>query len=254
MPTTRANRRYRLVRARPEAVPTSLRRMYRRLPHARSPRPWIYAGLAGVVLGALGWILFGTSLLGVRTVEVTGSELATPDQVRAAAGIVAGTPMARLDTGAVARRVGALPPVASVDVRRSWPHTVVIEVSERVPLATVAVDGRYGIVDAAGVVFRTVADRPSGLALIDVSAPGPDDPATRAALRVLQALTPELRGRLSVVRADSPTHVRVRLRGGREIVWGDAEQSETKARLATSLLSRPGRTIDVTAPDAVTVS
>ena len=38
------------------------------------------------------------------------------------------------------------------------------------------------------------------------------------------------------------------------IVWGDAQQNETKALVATSLLGRPGRTIDVSAPDVVTVS
>ncbi len=43
------------------------------------------------------------------------------------------------------------------------------------------------------------------------------------------------------------------LTGGREIVWGDATENATKARVATSLLGRSGTVIDVSAPDVVTV-
>src|SRR6185503_19603877 len=88
MPGTRGSRRWRrwrLVRARPEAVPTSLRRMYRRLPRSRSARPWAYGALAVAVLAALGWVVLATSVLGVRSVEVTGSAVATPEEVRAVA-------------------------------------------------------------------------------------------------------------------------------------------------------------------------
>jgi cell division protein FtsQ len=159
-----------------------------------------------------------------------------------------------VDTDAVAARVGALPPVGSVMVSRSWPNTLVIEVTERVPVAIVATADGYGILDAEGVVFQVVRRRPGDLPLVRVGRPGPSDPATRAVLTVVRALTPELRDRLESVAADAPTRVEVRLRGGRVIVWGDAEQNETKALVATSLLGRPGRTIDVSAPDVVTVS
>ena len=248
------SRRWRLVRARPEAVPTSLRRVYRRMPRPRSARPWLYGGLVLAVLVALGWVVLGTSVLGVRAVVVSGNRIASSDQVRAAAAVAPGTPLARVDTGAVAQRVRELAPVGSVAVSRGWPHTLVIEITERTPLAAVAVADGYGIVDAEGVVFQVLRRRPANLPLVRVAAPGPSDPATRAALRVVRALTPELRDRLQAVEADAPTRIRVRLRGDRVILWGDAEQSETKALVATSLLDRPGRTIDVSAPDVVTVS
>jgi cell division protein FtsQ len=38
------------------------------------------------------------------------------------------------------------------------------------------------------------------------------------------------------------------------IRWGDAERSDIKATVATALLDRPGRTIDVTVPDVATIS
>jgi cell division protein FtsQ len=252
--TTRANRRWRLVRARPEAVPTSLRRVYRSVPRPRSSKPWAYSALALAVVLAVAWVVLGTSLLGVRAVAVSGTRIATADQVRAAAAIEPGTPLARVDTDAVAERVGQLPPVGSVVVSRGWPHTIVITVTERAPLATVAVADGYGILDAEGVLFQVARRRPADLPLVRVDHPGPSDPATRAVLTVVRALTPELRDRLDSVVADAPSRIEVRLRGDRVIVWGDAEQNETKALVATSLLGRPGTTIDVSAPDVVTVS
>jgi cell division protein FtsQ len=99
-----------------------------------------------------------------------------------------------------------------------------------------------------------VATRPAGLALLAVANPSPSDPSTRAGLRVLAALTPPLRAALVRVVADAPTRIRLELPGGRVIIWGDAEHSDTKAKVAAALLDRPVKTIDVSAPDAATTS
>ncbi len=77
-----------------------------------------------------------------------------------------GTPLARLDTDEVADRVRALPSVASVDVRRSWPHTLVIEVTERTPVAVVAATDGFVVLDASGVVFNQVTARPPSVVLL----------------------------------------------------------------------------------------
>jgi hypothetical protein len=37
-------------------------------------------------------------------------------------------------------------------------------------------------------------------------------------------------------------------------VWGDAENNEMKARVATALLNRTGKTIDVSSPEVATTS
>jgi cell division protein FtsQ len=252
----RVQRRWRLVRARSEAVPASLRRMYQRVPRppARSATPWIIVAVSAVLVAVLGWVFLGTAVFGVRRVEVTGSTIASADEVRSMAAVAPGTPLARVDTGAVAERVRTLAPVADVSVVRAWPDTLIIAITERVPIAAVAADGAYQILDAEGVVFRTAAARPGDLVLIRVAAPGPTDPATRAVLRVIGSLTPELRSQLRLAAAESAISIRLELRGDRVIIWGDAEQNETKALVATSLLAQPGRTIDVSAPEVVTVS
>jgi cell division protein FtsQ len=206
------------------------------------------------VVGLLGWLLLGTSVAGVRTVEVTGARMVDPAQVREVAAIAAGTPLALLDTGAVRARVRTIAAVADADVSRHWPSTVVIALTERTPVATVSVADHYVLLDAAGVVFGPSSARPAGLPVVKVAKPGPDDPNTSAALRVLAALTPQLRAKLSLLVVDSPTRIRLELTDDRTVIWGDAESSDAKAKAATALLNRDGQTIDVSAPDFVTVS
>ena len=76
---------------------------------------------------------------------------------------------------------------------------------------------------------------------------------TRAALTVLSSLTDELREQLVAVSVQAPARIRLELRNDRVVVWGDDTASETKARVATALLDRAGDTIDVSAPDVVTI-
>ncbi len=214
----------------------------------------LYVGVGVVALGALGWVLYGTSLLGVREISVSGSQIAGPDAVRAAAAVPGGTPLARLDTDEVADRVRALPSVAQAEVSRSWPHTLVITVIERTPVAAVAGSDGLAVLDASGVVFNLVTVRPSGVVLLRLASPGPDDPATLAALRVVGALTPQLRSLLQELSADTPTRIVLQLSDGRVIRWGDAERSDIKATVATALLDRPARIIDVSVPEVATTS
>jgi cell division protein FtsQ len=223
---------------------------------ARRRRLLRHTGNALVVLLpllALAWVLLASDWLGVDRVEVTGtSRLESAEVVRVAA-VQPGTPLARVDTAAVEARIGTLAPVAEVAVRRSWPGTLTVQVRERVPAAGVLRDGGVSLVDATGVVFGTEPALPEGVVRLQVAAPGPADPATRAALDVHAVLPAELRGRVRIVRADSPSAVVLQLEDGREVVWGRPGQSATKAAAVLALLSRPGSVYDVSAGDVVVV-
>jgi cell division protein FtsQ len=240
-------RRWRLVRGRGE-VPR------RRVAGRRRAIRWVTLGLlAALLAGGAAWALLGTSLLGVRHVEVSGVEITTEAAVRDAAAVTLGTSLLRVDTKAIAARVGALPPVAHVDVRRSFPHTLVITVTERTPAAVVPAADGYAVLAADGVVYHHLAVPPDGIPIVQLAAPGPTDPATLAALRVVAALTPQLRAVLAEIHAPSPTRISLALVDGRTIVWGDADSSDRKAAVATVLLAEDATTIDVSVPDIATV-
>lgn len=248
-------RRWRLVRASNDAVPPSVRRFMRRARRRRlrAALPWMSLGTLLLLVLFAAWMIYGTAVFGVRQVRVVGVELLTAEQVRRAAAVPTGTPLARVDLAAVQHRVAELAPAERVAVSRDWPSTLLIEVVERTGVATVPQRGRYVVVDAAGVVFRSLPDRPAGLPLLRVDTPGRTDAETRAGLVTLAALTPELRALLSEVVVQGPAGIRLRLVDGRTVVWGDETRAETKARVATALLDKEGKVIDVSAPDVVTI-
>ncbi len=133
----------------------------------------ILAGVVGFfsVLG-IAYLIAQSPLLGADTITVKGAAGVTPDQIRTAAHIEDGAALLFLDTGRVARRVEALPGVARARVETDLPNTVVITVTERVPVAWTRTTGTVpiAVVDASGRVIRLVAQPPP--ALPEVVAPG----------------------------------------------------------------------------------
>lgn len=222
---------------------------------ARSSRRGLLLAIVAavvVVVAAAGYVVGFTGLLGVRQVTVTGVRALSADQVRAAAGVPAGRPLARVDTGAVADHVRALPGVERVAVARSWPGTLRITITERHGVAVVRRAGAYWLVDPDGVVFQRAAGRPKlpVLGLVDVR---PDDPTSTAALAAVTALPPRLLAMVGTVRAATPEQVTLTLTDGRTVFWGGGEDSAAKASVLGALLSRPGRHYDVSTPSVVTV-
>lgn len=216
-------------------------------------RRWVLpAALAVVTVLAL--VLYFTPLLGVRAVEVTGNRTLSQDEIVRTAGIDPGTPMLRVDTEDVASRLRAIRKVADVRVSLSWPTTVRVEVTERAPAAFLVARDGIQLVDSAGVPFQVVKDPPADLPELHVRRVAPDDPATRAAMTVLTALPPALRADVLAVDAQDPGDIHLRLKGDREVQWGDTDESDRKAAILPPLLTRPGSVYDVTAPSLPTVS
>ncbi|MFF5172095.1 cell division protein FtsQ/DivIB [Micromonospora sp. NPDC000089] len=247
-------RRWQLVRAGSDAVPPSTRRFMARARRRRmrAALPWAVAAGVLALAGLVAWTLLGTGLFGVREVRVVGARLVTPVEVRDAAAVPDGIPLARVDLAATARRIDALAPVERATVTRDWPGALVVTVVERTGVAVVPRDGQFLVLDRTGVAFRAVPRAPDGLPVVRVVAPGPEDPGTLAALQVLAALTPQLRAELTEVTVDGLARISLALRGDRTVVWGDATRGTDKARVATALLGRDAATIDVSAPDVVT--
>jgi len=219
----------------------------------RSPR-WsrlrvvAVVGLVLTLLGAAGWVVFGSSLLAVRSIDVAGTARLTPAQVLAAAAVPDRAPLARVDIDAVASRVRALPAVRTVEVARQWPATVRIVVQERAPTAVRRHGSGFRLVDDSGVAFAVVRKRPRGLPLVS----GAGQAGLRAAVDVLAATPPKVRRALLEVRATSPEVVSLRLTRRRTVVWGSPERGARKAEVLTALMTRRASVYDVSAPDAPT--
>ncbi|MGW5050096.1 cell division protein FtsQ/DivIB [Actinokineospora sp. NPDC004072] len=202
-----------------------------------------------LVITAVVYVVWFTSLLGVREIAVAGLHELKAEEVQGVAAVEPGTPLARVDTEAVAARVLELPRVAGVDVRRSLPGTLEITVVERTPVAVVVAQDGFHLVDGEGVDYAVKAKAPAGLPTLKAAEPS----AARVGVQVLQAVPAKLRPAVRVVDARTPHDVRLTLKDGRLIKWGGVEESTLKAAVIGVLLTQEGKTYDVAAPEFPTI-
>jgi cell division protein FtsQ len=212
-------------------------------------RAAFFAVLILAILAGAAWALLGSSLLVVRHVEVTGNRLVPAAQVRAAARIRAGQPLARVNTTAIADRVERIAVVQSARVGRSWPDTIIITVRERIPELAVPARGGYDLVDEYGVTVRWAARQPAGMpVLTDPPAVLRGNDGVRAAGVVLRQLPPALRARVRSISAPSATSVTLHLSGGVTVLWGGTGHAAQKWAELQVLFKTRARAYDISDP------
>ena len=226
-------------------------------PGSKRAHPWkaAFFVLAVVaIIAGVTWALLGSKFLVVRSITVDGAPDIPRSQVITAAGVRAGTPLIRISTGTVARRVERLTLVESARVTRSWPNAITITIVERTAALAVREPAGWDLVDRFGVVLKQVQSRPHGLPRLRTST-APDllrgNPAVFAAATVGRELPARLAAKVRSIGAPTADTVTLYLRHGRTVVWGDASQTAMKARELAILMRGRARYFDVSDPRAV---
>jgi cell division protein FtsQ len=194
----------------PRRLPSARVRFEQRA-HAARRRPWVLVGTAVAILtlmGGLGWVVWASPVLVVDEVVVTGLDGADRDAALTAAAVPIGEPLARVDSAAVAQRVGSLPIVKRAVVTRSWPRTLVVSVTARVGMLVVRnSEGTLQVVDEDGVAFRDVDQAPAGLAVVNGSGQRPAPEGLQAVIEVLRILPADQRATVSAITVSSASMV-----------------------------------------------
>ena len=215
--------------------------------------------LVAAALGALAWMVWFSSVLAVRDVEVSGRTTLKQAQVLRVAQVPQGRPLARVDVGAIEQRVSGLDRVDTVEVGRSWPHTISIAIVERKAVVWARVDGQVRGIDRNGIAFRSYGSPPKGLleATIDVT-DARDRLQTAESLASVVALIgrkdPGLREQVESVTAGSKDSIELTLTKGRAVVWGSSDDGRRKLQVLTPLLELEASRYDVSAPDQPTTT
>jgi cell division protein FtsQ len=232
-----------------ETVTLAARDFARRrwLQRLRRFRPLLYAVLLLVLVGGGTWLLLFSSVVTVREVSVRGNQTMSSVRVEAVAKAPMGKQLARVDLAAIRARVESMPQVKSVTVSRSWPHTIAISIIERTPVAVVDRGAGLQAVDDDGVLFGRYAHQPDDLPLIATAGDVKSEALAEAA-RVVTSLRSDIAAKVDRVDVESVDRIRLRLTGGRTVMWGSAEQSAQKAAVLAALLDQPGNEIDVSVP------
>ncbi|MFT4287330.1 cell division protein FtsQ/DivIB [Nocardioides sp.] len=236
------------------------RRTRRRFARRQWRRRWLrWKPVLAVVLvlaaaGTAVWALWFSSLLSVQAVEITGLHSLKKGEVRRAAAVQLHQPLVGVDLDGVRRRVAALPPVESVEVSRQWPDQVLIEVTERTPIAVAQIGDQLRALDSHGVVFLDYGQQaPEGLPVVRTPE-GTSAEALAEAAEVISALPASVTKVVDHVDVRTVDEISLVLTDGRTVVWGSADQSTTKAKVLTSMLPMDVQTIDVSVPGQPTSS
>ena len=141
---------------------------------------------------AAAYILLKSSVFEVKNITVRGLYALEEGTVRAAAGIGTGKNIFQIDLKSAAQNLKTLPQVKEVHLFRHLPSTVVIEVTERVPRALLAVEGGFVTVDDEGFCLGEGRAGTVGLPVltgVNVAGLPPDElPGSQVLKQVLQVV------------------------------------------------------------------
>lgn len=205
-----------------------------------------FAALAILAAVAIYFVWF-SSVFDVRSVRVFGTHFTTRTQILRIAQIELGQPIARVSIPTVEARLSEIRQIATVDVRRGFPHSIVIEVHERVGIAAAAdPNGTWWLVDKTGAQFENVAKQPAKL--IDVQ--GYTERFRGIGARTAAGFPRWLQLRVKTVTVYAPEDIRLEMKNGKQVKWGGESRPERKAEVLFALLQVHARFYDVSAPDA----
>ncbi|WAB81360.1 FtsQ-type POTRA domain-containing protein [Microcella daejeonensis] len=242
------------ARAARRAERTEVRRFTRRSRRRRILVISVTTSLVALVAG-VGAVTV-SPLMALTEITVTGAQRLDAAAVTEALDEHTGTPLALLDHEAIRDDLRAFPLIRSYSTEVVPPHTLVVRLVERTPIGAVERAGGVALVDAAGVVVDTTAERPAGVPLIEAGDADAESVAFRSAAAVLAVLPADLVARIDVISATTRDDVTFTFADtGHRVRWGSAERSDFKARVLAAAIATSDQSVawqyDVSAPDSL---
>lgn len=221
-------------------------------------RALLAAVVTGLVLGG-GWLVArDSSLVAVRSVEVIGVSSSEGDGVRRALESAArGMTTLNVREDDLREAVAHFTSVADLRAQADFPHGLIVEVTEREPIAAVDLAGDVVAVGAGGRLMRGV--EPAGrLPVLHATRLAPGDRLTDRdaldAVDVLAAAPSVLRERVKRIWS-GPKGLSLDLRSGPQLFFGSADRPVAKWMATSRVLAEPSSAgavyLDVRVPERV---
>lgn len=210
----------------------------------QSKLPWL-VWFIGIVAIAIWWSLYQSKWFITETVTIQGVSRLTAEQVSAIAAVPVGESLMSQDLAGINQRLTAIPEIKTAVIERGWPKTLLITITERVPIAVAATAGGFNLIDDEGKNSGVVATPPAGLLVI---AAEPDSAAMTSAIAVLAAIPADWQ--VTGLTATSQDNVYANLTSGAVVTFGSGQQADKKVEVASALLKQNYLNVNVSAPDA----
>ena len=213
----------------------------------RSKTPWL-VWLLVVISVVAWWSLYQSKWFVAEEVTIAGNSRLSVEQISAAAAVPIGNSLMSINPDFISEQLKALPEIKDVTVERGWPHTILITVTERTPIAVAATATGFNLIDSDGLNAGVVAAPPAGLLVI---AAQPDSPAMTNAIQALAAIPAEWA--ITGLNAATQDSVVATLGNGVVVTLGSGDRAADKVVVAQALIEKGYLVINVSAPDAPTV-
>lgn len=213
----------------------------------KSKAPWLIWLLLALAVSGW-WSLYQSKWFIAQDVTVTGNSRLTVDQISLVAAVPIGNSLMSINTAAITAQLTALPEIKVATVERGWPHTILIKVTERTPIAVAATMSGFNLIDSEGHNAGVVAAPPAGLLVISAE---PDSKAMLGAIDTLAAIPSQWQ--LIGLAAATQDNIVATLSSGAVITFGSGERAADKVEVAQALMDKGYSVINVSAPDAATV-
>lgn len=210
-------------------------------------------------------VLYNSSAFTIESVQVSGVEHLTTTEMEQLAGVPEGTTLLRVDTGEIKSRLLMDAWVEDVTIKRSFPNTLQIIVTERSIAAVVDVptedasDTQEWAIASDGMWLMPIPDQDSeagqntsekvyedaASVLHITEVPYGVDPEVgdycsdsnvNNALSIIEGMTTDLSGQVTTVMAAEAESTTLVLESGVEIVFGEAEDIRDKERVCLEIM------------------
>ena len=207
----------------------------------------IVALFLALIFGSI--FVYRSNLFAVENVQVNGVSHLTSQEITQLAAIPDTSTLLRCDASGIVERLKEHAWVQDAKVKRKFPHTLQLEITERTAAAVVKVNSKSIWVissDGTWLSAATKQDWKSSKKIIDVNtainspASGVDcnDEGIKNAIAIYAGLPQDFAKRVKTISAESAIKAQLNLKNGVVIAFGEAQDIDLKVAAAQSLLEK----------------
>lgn len=197
-----------------------------------------------------------TPLLAIKQITIEGNQRIESERLSQSLGSLMEQPLTTVSEEQIAELLAEFPLLESFAFQAKPPNTLGVIIRERQPVATVAVNGKLVLFDAAGIELAEATESDEYPQVLVAENPA-ESIRYKSAVGVLLSMPVELFRQVERVQLRTQDSVVLILRNSSsEVIWGDDSDARLKYEVLIALMNNQDQTVDydVSAPLAPVVT